>query len=51
MIGINNCLDIDECLTSICGPESINNCTNFPATYPCACGDGYVGNERTCVGM
>jgi hypothetical protein len=47
----NNCLDIDECLTSVCGNETFNNCTNFPGFYKCACGEGYIENEKECVGM
>jgi hypothetical protein len=47
----NNCLDIDECLTSVCGNETFNNCTNFPGFYKCACGEGYTENEKECVGM
>jgi hypothetical protein len=49
----NNCLDIDECLTSVCGNETFNNCTNFSGFYKCACGKGYVAaeNGKGCVGM
>ena len=45
-----NCLDIDECLSSPCGPKAQNNCTNFPGYHKCACGEGYAGNEKKCVG-
>ena len=45
-----NCLDIDECSTSVCGPKAPNNCTNFLGSYKCACGEGYTGNDKGCAG-
>ena len=37
-------VDIDECETMVCGPNT--NCTNYGGGYTCNCEDGYVEREE-----
>lgn len=39
------CIDIDECLHSSCGPGA--RCSNFPGGYHCECPPGYTGDAFT----
>eukprot|EP00917_Polyrhabdina_sp_WS-2016_P013813 GHVP01030197.1.p2 GENE.GHVP01030197.1~~GHVP01030197.1.p2 ORF type:complete len:712 (-),score=124.77 GHVP01030197.1:2788-4923(-) len=39
-----NCEDIDECLSDVCGEAK---CTNLPGSYSCLCSQGFQFNETT----
>ena len=44
IVGIS---DIDECLTSPCGKNTV--CINQPGTYICQCAQGFRGDGETCT--
>jgi hypothetical protein len=47
------CLDIDECLSSACGPHANISCINVQGSYKCVCDKGFIVDEdnNSCIGM
>ncbi len=41
-------LDIDECISSPCGNNSL--CTNTNGSYECTCNPGFTGDGLNCEG-
>ena len=46
-------LDVDECKSNPCGPNSNHTCENFQGYYKCKCGKGFFpdAKEVNCTGM
>ena len=47
--GTAECLDIDECLTSMHNCDLNGICTNSPGSFRCSCRKGYYGSGYFCV--
>ena len=48
---VNNteCVDIDECMDTIC--HTNGTCSNTIGSYSCACNSGYTGDGKDCTGL